>query len=127
MNNIILSFIIFAALNQSVLAFNNQGSSNNNYIDSQNNSEIVNGTISNATIANQYVVTLQNDTSDNATKLLIKELEEMGGIITGQYNEIFKGFSFKTNDNETAEKIVDFLNENPAVQDLTPDRVASIT
>jgi len=58
---------------------------------------------------------------------LIKELEEMGGIITGQYNEIFKGFSFKTNDNETAEKIVDFLNENPAVQDLTPDRVASIT
>jgi hypothetical protein len=110
-----------------MLGINNQGSSNNSYVDSKNNSEIVNGTSSNATIANQYIVTLQNDTTDNSTKLLIKELEEMGGIITGQYNEIFKGFSFKTNDNETAEKIVNFLNENPIVQSLTPDRVVSIT
>ena len=78
------------------------------------------------TIPNQYIVTLQNNATDNAIQLLINELESNGAQIMGRYDELFKGFSFKTLDNQTTDKIVDFLQENPLVSTIHPDREASI-
>lgn len=78
------------------------------------------------TIPNQYIVTLQNNASDNALQLIINELESNGAQIIGRYDELFKGFSFKTLDNQTTDKIVAFLQENPLVSTIHPDREASI-
>ena len=58
---------------------------------------------------------LQDNTTDNAIQLLINELESNGAQIIGRYDELFKGFSFRTLDNQTTDKIVDFLQENPVV------------
>ncbi len=70
---------------------------------------------------------LQNNATDSDLQAVINELENRGAQIIGRYDELFQGFAFKTQDNQTAKKIVDFLNDNPQVQSLTPDRTASIT
>jgi hypothetical protein len=94
---------------------------------STNNSEVVISNGSMQSIPNQYVVMLQNNTTDTDMQALINELEDRGAQIIGRYDELFQGFSFKTQDNQTAKKIVDFLETNPQVQSLTPDRKVSIT
>jgi hypothetical protein len=78
------------------------------------------------TIPNQYIVTLQNNATDSAIQLLINELESNGAQIIGRYDELFKGFSFKTLDNQTTDKIVDLLQGNSLVSTIHPDREASI-
>jgi hypothetical protein len=78
------------------------------------------------TIPNQYIVMLQNNATDNAIQMLINELESNGAQIVGRYDELFKGFSFKTLDNQTTDKIVGFLQVNPLVLSINPDREASI-
>ena len=78
------------------------------------------------TIPNQYIVMLQNNTTDNAIQMLINELESNGAQIVARYDELFNGFSFKTLDNQTTDKIVGFLQENPLVLSINPDREASI-
>ena len=37
------------------------------------------------------------------------QIEGMGAQITGVYSELFNGFAFKTQDNQSAEEIVRFL------------------
>jgi hypothetical protein len=88
------------------------------------NSSSINAT--DQTIPNQYIVMLQNNTTDNATQILINELESNGAQIVARYDELFNGFSFKTLDNQTTDKIVGFLQENPLVLSINPDREASI-
>lgn len=95
-------------------------------LDSVNNSEVVTSNGSMQVIPNQYLVMLQNDTTDSDMQAVIDELENRGAQIVGRYDELFQGFSFKTQDNQTAKQIVDFLETNPKVQSLTPDRTASI-
>lgn len=82
-----------------------------------NGSELVN---------NQYIVMLQNNTTQGDMLLLIKEIHDMDAQITGVYGELFNGFSFKTQDNQTAEEIVGFLEASPQVQSVTADRTVSI-
>jgi hypothetical protein len=94
---------------------------------SVNNSEIVSSNGAMEVIPNQYIVMLQNNATDSDLQAVINELENRGAQIIGRYDELFQGFAFKTQDNQTAKKIVDFLNDNPQVQSLTPDRTASIT
>lgn len=77
-------------------------------------------------IPNQYIVMLQNNATDNAIQVLINEVESNGAQIIGRYDELFKGFSFKTLDNQTTAKIVGFLQENPLVISINQDREASI-
>jgi hypothetical protein len=77
-------------------------------------------------IANQFIVMLQNNTTDRGYQGLISEIEDMGAQIIGRYDELFKGFSFKTQDNQTGKKIMEFLETNPEVQSITEDREASI-
>ena len=61
---------------------------------------------------------LQNNATDNAIQMLINEVESNGAQIIGRYDGVFKGFSFKTLDNQTTHKIVGFLQENPLVLPL---------
>ena len=68
---------------------------------------------------------LQDNTTDNAIQLLINELESNGAQIIGRYDELFKGFSFRTLDNQTTDKIVDFLPRRSS-SPFHPDREASI-
>ena len=93
-------------------------------VNNSNSTNSINAT--DQTIPNQYIVMLQNNATDNAIQLLINELESNGAQIIGRYDELFKGFSFKTLDNQTTDKIVDFLQENPLVLSIHPDREASI-
>lgn len=93
-------------------------------VNSSNSTNSINAT--DQTIPNQYIVILQNNTTDNAIQMLINELESNGAQIVGRYDELFKGFSFKTLDNQTTDKIVGFLQENPLVLSINPDREASI-
>jgi len=69
---------------------------------------------------------LQNNTTHGEMQLLINEIEGMGAQITGVYSELFIGFSFKTQDNQSAEEIVRFLEASPQVQSVTSDREVSI-
>jgi tetrahydromethanopterin S-methyltransferase subunit F len=92
-----------------------------------NNSHFTNSVnVTGQTVPNQYVVTLQNNATDNAIQLLINEVEDNGAQIIGRYDALFKGFSFKTLDNKTTDKIVGFLEENPLVLTINQDREASI-
>ena len=93
-------------------------------VNNSNTTNSINAT--DQTIPNQYIVTLQNNASDNALQLIINELESNGAQILGRYDELFKGFSFKTLDNQTTDKMVGFLQENPLVLSINPDREASI-
>ena len=93
-------------------------------VNNSNSTNSINAT--DQTIPNQYIVMLQNNATDNAIQLLINELESNGAQIIGRYDELFKGFSFKTLDNQTTDKIVDFLQENSLVRSINPDREASI-
>src|SRR6476619_548756 len=77
-----------------------------------NNSHSTNNiNTTNQTISNQYIVMLQNNATDDAIQLLINEVESKGAQIIGLYDELFKGFSFKTLDNQTSAKIVGLLQE----------------
>lgn len=80
----------------------------------------------NQTIPNQYVVMLENNTTDKALKALINEVQNKGAQIIGAYPELFKGFSFRAPDNQTAEKVLSQLHQNPLVESVTPDREVSI-
>ena len=122
MNSIMMSsFIILAGLcllmasadSEKLPGVNNSHSTNN-----------INTT--DQSIPNQYIVMLQNNATDNAIQVLINEVESNGAQIIGRYDELFKGFSFKTLDNQTTTKIVGFLQENPLVISINQDREASI-
>ena len=65
------------------------------------------------TIPNQCIVMLQDNATGNAIQSLIYDLENKGAQIIARYDELFKGFSFKTPDNQTAENITSFLQRNP--------------
>ena len=77
-------------------------------------------------ISNQYIVMLQNNTTHGEMQALINEIEGMGAQITGVYSELFNGFAFKTQDNQSAEEIVRFLEASLQVQYVTSDREVSI-
>jgi hypothetical protein len=110
--------IVLAQINQGLEVFANLGS--------VNDSEVVmsNGSMQ---VPNQYIIIMQNSSTDSNMQALINELENRGAQIIGRYDELFQGFAFKTQDNQTAKKIIEFLETNPQVQSLTPDRTASIT
>ena len=126
MYTLLLSLVILALLYGLELVTYNQVSWGFGGFEALNDSEVVGGNGSEQVIPNQYIVMLQNNTTIGDTQLLIDELENRGAQIIGRYDELFKGFSFKTQDNQTAEKIVTFLEANPQVQSLTADREASI-
>lgn len=133
LNITILIFIVVAALYQFMLPANNENavsainstSIENRFIEGNGPNQTI-PTAPNQTIPNQYIVMLEDNATDNVIQTLINDLENKGAQIVARYDELFNGLSFKTPDNQTAENITSFLQQNPQVKSLTQDREASV-
>jgi hypothetical protein len=116
---------MFPVNNENAVSAINSTSIENRFVEVNGTNQTI-PTASNQTIPNQYIVILQETADNNAIQSLINDLENKGAQIVARYDELFKGFSFKTPDNQTSENITSFLQQNPQVKSLTQDREASV-
>ena len=126
MDTLLSSVVILAVSCGLGAAMENQVSEGFDINETVNDTATVMSNGSESVISNQYIVMLQNNTTHGEMQVLVNEIEGMGAQITGVYSELFNGFAFKTQDNQSAEEIVRFLEASPLVQSVTSDREVSI-
>ena len=115
MDTLLSSVVILAVSCGLGASMENQVSEGFDINETVNDTATVMSNGSESVISNQYIVMLQNNTTHGEMQVLVNEIEGMGAQITGVYSELFNGFSFKTQDNQSAEEIVRFLEASPQI------------